>query len=344
MKNFVTGMVQTLDLDENLEATFVMPAADVSVYATYTVNTLSYTDASGNTKTAPYGTILTFDVTVPAGSVLAVDPAKLAGAPTDLEQIAVATTKNRAHVLTYQYALTVDGFSEADFLATVKANITPLSYRIFRILNGRAVTSDAAAEALLHSENAALKGWSAAVANNFTFALLEYRAPATSLLWLWICLIVLAVILLIAFCYTMYIRGIWKPNFFLRFIAWLVSVFFAICMGIAAAGLAIARLFGYHEPEPEEEESVPEEEKAEEPVNTEAEPETAEEKTSEAPETAEEPAEADAAEASEEKPAETSEETSGEVSEETADEPSEETANEPSEETADETSDEGKDQ
>ncbi len=344
MKNFVTGMVQTLELDENLEATFVMPAADVSVYATYTVNTLSYTDASGNTKTAPYGTILTFDVTVPAGSVLAVDPAKLAGAPTDLEQIAVATTKNRAHVLTYQYALTVDGFSEADFLATVKANITPLSYRIFRILNGRAVTSDAAAEALLHSENAALKGWSAAVANNFTFALLEYRTPATSLLWLWICLIVLAVILLIAFCYTMYIRGIWKPNFFLRFIAWLVSVFFAICMGIAAAGLAIARLFGYHEPEPEEEESVPEEEKAEEPVNTEAEPETAEEETSEAPETAEEPAEADAAEASEEKPAETSEETSGEVSEETADEPSEETADEISEEPADETSDEGKNQ
>ena len=329
MRNFVTGIVQTLELDENLEATFVMPAADVSVYATYTVNILSYTDASGNEKSAPYGTILTFDVTVPAGMVLAVDPAKLEGAPAELEQIAVAT-KNRARVLTYQYTLTEDGFSEEAFLATIKANITALSYRVFRIINGRAVTSDAAAEALLHSENAALKGWSTAVANNFTFALLEYRAPATSLLWLWICLIVLAVILLIAFCYTMYIRGTWKPNFFLRFIAWLVSIFFAICMGIAAAGLAIARLFGYHEPEPEEEEELPEEEKTAEPE--EETDENAETDASEATETpAEEPAE-DAEKASDEASGETSE---------TADEASDETSEETSGETSDETSDEG---
>ena len=60
-------------------------------------------------------------------------------------------------------------------------------------------------------------------------------------------LTILILAILIALIYVLYMKGAWKPNFFLRVITAIVSAFFALCMALAAAWLAVLRLFGVDE-------------------------------------------------------------------------------------------------
>jgi membrane protease YdiL (CAAX protease family) len=75
-----------------------------------------------------------------------------------------------------------------------------------------------------------------------TFAL---SAPAQSLLWLWILLAVLLLIAIIAILYALYINGkIKRPLFLLRFVTWIVGLFFGLCLAVSAFGLWFVGLFG----------------------------------------------------------------------------------------------------
>jgi hypothetical protein len=59
--------------------------------------------------------------------------------------------------------------------------------------------------------------------------------------------VLLFLILIIVLLYVLYIKGVLKPNLFLKGIVAIVSAFFALCMALARAWLAILRLFGVDE-------------------------------------------------------------------------------------------------
>ena len=75
---------------------------------------------------------------------------------------------------------------------------------------------------------------------NYEFALFEAQEHH-SLLWLWILIGVLVFLALIALIYWLHITGRIGVNFLTRFAVWLVSVFFAICLGISKVVLMIAQ-------------------------------------------------------------------------------------------------------
>ena len=73
------------------------------------------------------------------------------------------------------------------------------------------------------------------------------EADYTALIVLITVLTLLILILLVGMFYTLYVGGKLGASWFTKFITALVSAFFALCMGVAAAGVAILRLFGYEE-------------------------------------------------------------------------------------------------
>ena len=108
----------------------------------------------------------------------------------------------------------------------------------------------------------------------YEFATYGVEKDSNSLLWLWILLGVVALIALIAIFYVLYIRGKLKPNFMLRFITWIVSLFFGLCVGIAKLVTLIAQgtskkddidfnAFGLSNPKPVSDEEAVEEAPAE---------------------------------------------------------------------------------
>ncbi len=62
-----------------------------------------------------------------------------------------------------------------------------------------------------------------------------------SLLWLWILIALIVLIGLIALFYNLYINEKLKPNFMLRFITWIVSMFFNACLAVSAVVLWIGQ-------------------------------------------------------------------------------------------------------
>ncbi len=272
---------------------FEMPEADVVIKVTYSPKSYSYTDANGTVvDNVLFGDRVIFTITLPEGSVLPdnIDVAQLAGAPAGLSLISMESGANGSLVLTYAFDMTeeTNGVNVASFVASVRNYIVSLEYKNVYVANGKSYPSKKAAEAAM-PEGVAVKEWKQ-IGKNLFVAVLAYdgeESPA-ALITLIIVLILLILILVIALLYTLYICGKLAPNWFLKVITVIVSAFFKACMAVAAAGLAIARLFGYEEAElvDEDEESV--EIAVEEPA-----PEAVEEAAEEATEESTEAAEAD---------------------------------------------------
>ncbi len=271
---------------------FEMPEGDVVIKVTYSPKSYSYTDANGNAvNDALYGDRVIFTVVIPAGKVLPddIDVAQLAGAPAGLSLISMESGADGSLILTYAFDMTeeTNGINLANFIATVRNYIVDLEYKNVYVVDGKSYPSKKAAEAAL-PEGVVVKEWKQ-VDKNLFVAVLAYEgeeSPAT-LIALIIILVVLILILVIALLYTLYICGKLAPNWFLKVITAIVTVFFKACMAVAAAGLAIARLFGYEEAALVEEETEPEEAPVEEPVEEAAEgatEEASEEATEEATE------------------------------------------------------------
>ena len=204
---------------------FTMPAANVYVTVTYAALPMSYT-INGVAGSGSYGDSITFEVKLPAGYVLTQAP--------NASLVAVASA-NGERTLTYTFMLVEDG--------TVITYDTAEAYTsLFKIFNGSLFKGSG--DPVSAEKNVTFKSWSAAVAGMFSFA--SFTVTYTqSFLWLWILIAVLVLIAIIAILYALYINGkIRRPLFLLRFIAWLVGLFFALCLAVSGLFLKVLHLFG----------------------------------------------------------------------------------------------------
>ena len=235
---------------ELTDGKFTMQAADAYITVTYTLKTLAYVGVDGNEVKAPYGTQILYTVTIPAGYTLMQDITALENAPKGMALIASALNDKGELVLTYAFTLNAEtnGADLKAFDAKVQAIVSALIYQKIYILNGKQYATEADALANL-PEGMVLKEWKQGEYKNLFFAVLEPAEAdnTVSLIILIVVLVLLVLILLIALFYTLYICGKLKPNWFLKGVTAIVSGFFAVCMAVAAAGLAIARFFGYQE-------------------------------------------------------------------------------------------------
>ena len=312
-------IVFTFAEGSDVNGSFVMPAADVAIEVVYTATTISYIDANGKTQTGAYGDTNELPaIIIPEGMTL--DATKFTNIPNGLVLTSSSMDENRNLILVYSYVLIDNTVNEQAFIAAVKASaIKELVYQSVYVLNGKTFDNEDAALATL-TGSATFKNWSKSFGKNLNFAAFNLASEnlEPTLLILCIVLVVLILILLIALFYILYITGKLKPNWFLKMITAIVSAFYAVCMAVAAAGLAIARLFGYREDELVE---TPEE------INARLAAEAAEESVEEA---AEEPTE----EAVEEVPEAVVEDVTAELSEETAEETGEDHVEETAEDDA----------
>ena len=163
------------------------------------------------------------------------------------------TDSNAVKTLVFEFKLT-----ENNMAYTYELEDSTVA--LFKIFNGKLFEGDGTPEST--QKGVSFTEWSNTVAGSLVFAM--FAATGTqSLLWLWILLAVLLLIAIIAILYALYITGkIKKPLFLLRFVTWIVGLFFSLCLAISALGLKIAKLFGKSddpddygfekEPQPEE--------------------------------------------------------------------------------------------
>ena len=300
-----TAVVSVVDdngnaIDLRNDGKFIMPASNVYVSVSYEANDLVWY-ANGVQQTGKYGSTATFTVEVAKGEILKT-------APTGCELVAQTVNADGTKVLTYAFTLTTEGVN----FTWEKVGNPGLP---FYVMNGAfydaTVTPDVEGDV-------AFDKWVEGFAG-MSFATFTVEKTA-SYLWLWILLIALAVIFLIVLIYKLYMAELLKPNFITRFVTWLVSLFFGLCLGISA----IVCLFRKSD-DPADYGMAPAEEKADEEATEEA----AEEATEEA---AEEATEEAAEEATEEAAEEATEEAAEEATEEVAEEATEEAAEEATEE------------
>ena len=259
---------------ETVYVTVSYEPADV----TYTVNGVAYT--------AKYNSTVPVNVTVGAEQVLK----SISRGCTF-----VGNSKDANGNTVYNFAFVLTGETAITYVLD-NAGLTML-----RVFNGSLYNGTEDPVSAL--KNVKFSKW-VDVAEGLQFAAFTVE-DTESLLWLWILLAILVIILLIVLIYVLYIKGILGVFFLTRFVAWIMSGFFYLCLGVAAIGLKIAALFGKGE-DPEEfgfseEAEVAEEAPAEEAPAEEA--EIAEEAVEEAPAEEAEVAE----EAAEEAPAEEAE-------------------------------------
>ncbi len=267
---------------------FTMPASNVLIEAVIEANTVSFTvqEASGNpaSYTAKFGETVTYQIKVPAGYTLESAPyGKL---------VSFVTEQDGSITMTYAFTVTAEFADNTKITYTVARKVpTPV-----KLANGLATTEEAPASAI---ENLVFAGFAAPDStvfknNAYQFATYDQVVKEASLLWLWILIALVVVIALITILYRLYINGKMKPNFFLRFITWIVSCFFSVCL--ALSGLFLLLTQGTTKKEDVDFEMYglknPEEEKKDEAVT-----ETLEDK---APEAAEKTEAAEEAEATEE--------------------------------------------
>lgn len=226
---------------------FEMPDSDVMVKVSYTKKTYTY-----GSLNATYGDKVEFSVSIPAGYTLRsdIDVTQLTSAPVGLELIDMYSNGDQ---IVLKYAFTANDENEGvdldAFQRDVNSYIVALEYKNVYIVDGKSYSSIKAAEASL-PDGVVVKEWKQ-VDKNLFVAELAYEGEEShaGLIVLIVVLVIIILILLIALFYTLYICGKLAPNWFLKAITVIVSVFFKVCMAIAAAGLAIARLFGYEEKE-----------------------------------------------------------------------------------------------
>jgi len=205
---------------------FTMPAEAVTVTVTYKKMPLSYT-INGDAFPGEYGDDITFSVTLSAGEVWI-------QTPTNASLVSI-TTNGAERTYLYTFRLVEDGI--AIEYSTANAVLS-----VFKIFNG--TLFQGSGDPVSTDKNVTFNSWSAAVAGMFSFA--TFTTTFTqSLLWLWILLAVLVLIAIIAVLYALYINGkIRRPLFLLRFVAWLVGLFFALCLAVSGLFLKVLHLFG----------------------------------------------------------------------------------------------------
>ncbi len=135
---------------------------------------------------------------------------------------------------TLHYLLELEGFINVLYKVEGKAST------LFRILNGSIY--EGTENPLDVRSNIHFARWSEAI-GSFSYAVYEVE-HVESLLWLWILLALLILILVIILIYLLYINGKIGVNVLTRVVAWIVGMFFALCLAIARLGMKIATLFG----------------------------------------------------------------------------------------------------
>ena len=256
---------------------FEMPESDVYVTVIFTPKKISYT-VKGETFEVVYGENGAYTIEVPFGKILT-------SVPADWQLVSYTTDANGAKTLNYEFK--VDALNKA-YDYEIDDTLTAL----FKIFNGKLFTGEG--DPVSTQKNVTFTEWSSTVAGSLAFAMFGVDRTE-SLLWLWILLGILLLIAIIAILYTLYITGkIRKPLFLLRFVTWLVGLFFALCLAIAALGLKIAKLFGKSDDpddygfEKDPDEALPEEETADAAATEEATEETSNEAAEETEVAAEE--------------------------------------------------------
>ena len=230
---------EQIEVTKGADGTYSMtvPASDVRIVVTErgVTATVTKTNPDGTTTeiTASIGDPVTVEVTLAQGE-------SLTDIPEGWSLVATRTEKNdkgeTVRVLTFATILDEE---TADF----DAKISRTSHGTSKLENG---VVDETGKPVTGDKNVVFKDYvqgAEFLTDTYSFATYE-NTSRTSMTWLWILLAVLAVIILIALLYMAYIRGSMKPNFFLRFIVFLVNIFFAICMAFAAVFVGIRRLFG----------------------------------------------------------------------------------------------------
>jgi hypothetical protein len=219
---------------------FIMPAEDVRISVVYTAEDVDYVDPDGNVQSGTKGEMKTLpDIVIEKG--MSMDLTKI---PAELI-LSGAVIDGDKLILSYQYALGENTDAQA-LLNALRAAITQIEYKSYFIINGAIFESAEDAMAYI-CEDAGFDGWSETVDKNLNFGSFEQATKETSWIWLIILAIILLLILIIVLLYVLYIKGVLKPNFFLKGIVAIVSVFFALCMALARAWLEILRLFGVDE-------------------------------------------------------------------------------------------------
>ena len=233
--NNKTGYTATVVVkDANGEAVsvnngkFTMVANTVYVTVTYAPKTLNYT-INGVAGTAKYGE------TVPVPEIV-VRPGEYLASVSDICKL-VSYSRDNDGTLRFNYAFVL---TEDNTAITYEVKSTLLAN--LQILNGKLFggSGDPTSE----QPNVKFNGWSEKVANVLSFATFTLVREPASLLWLWILLGILLFIALIVLIYVLHITGKIGVNFLTRFAVWLVGLFFALCLAVAALGLKIAHLFG----------------------------------------------------------------------------------------------------
>ena len=233
-KTGYTFTVKYIDMSTNTEIALdngkiKVPAADVQVVVIENPITVNYT-VNGNAFSALFGSTASFTVEIPKASTLATAPnvGKLAS---------FIINTDGSKTATYTFEITeeiVDG-TAITYVVDIKVPAT------VSLVNGVA-----GKEGATTIKNLAFAGFASPEDTkfesvNYEFATYEAEKDAGRLLWLWILIALIVIIGLIALFYNLYIREKLKPNFMLRFITWIVSMFFNACLAISAAVLWIAQ-------------------------------------------------------------------------------------------------------
>ena len=297
-----------------VDGKFEMPAENVYVYVEFSPKAFTYT-INGEEKSGNYGEMVSHTIQLNVGQVLT-------SVPADWMLASFSSDASALRTLVYEFKVTGD--------AEYTVEVDNVAVALFKIINGKLFGGEGNPEA--GQKNVSFKEWSDTVAHSLQFAVFSIT-KTQSLLWLWILLAVVLLILIIVILYRLYITGkIRRPLFLMRFVTWLVGLFFAYCLAVSALCLKIAGLFGKSK-KPEDygfaEEKHPEE-PFEKPVEEESE-ETSEEASEEATGdaisdavVAAAVAEAVAEDAAEEAAEEVAEEATEEVAEEATDQNTEE--------------------
>ena len=238
---YTVGTVRVIELANNTELTlennsFVMPAANVRVEVELVPDTIHYTvtnQSTGETQNlqAAFGSYASFTVQVPQGYVLST-------APNVGKPVSFTVNEDGSKTIVFAFAVTeeIADNTQITYALMLKVPAT------VRLAGGMPTTEEAPESGI---KNLTFAGFAAPdgtrfEVRNYEFALFEAQEHH-SLLWLWILIGVLVFLALIALIYWLHITGRIGVNFLTRFAVWLVSVFFAICLGISKVVLMIAQ-------------------------------------------------------------------------------------------------------
>jgi hypothetical protein len=224
----LTVKAENGDLITVTDGKFTMPASVVSITVAYTAQDLYYyVNGTKSDKAVAAGDTVSFQIRLEKGYRVASisDFCTLAG---------VTVNADGSILLTYTFAIK-DAEMKAEY------SIEAIAYNLISIFNGALFEGEG--NPTVEDKNVLFKGWSDPVADTFRFAAYE-TVETQCMLWLWILIAVIVLIAIIALLYVLYINEKLKPNFILRFVAWLVSGFFAVCMFIASVGLYLMSKVG----------------------------------------------------------------------------------------------------